>query len=259
MAFLLVEKKEMKREMKRILSPSIMCADFGKLREEITAMDVAGADMFHIDIMDGEFVPNFALSWLDFNAIRTMTNKPLDVHLMVKNPAVYLPYAFKNKADIVYVHYESGNIANYLYEIKNNGAEVGLAVNPNTKLREFHSLLPLIDRLLVMRVHPGFAGRPAVPEVEAKLNQLTRIKRRKFKIILDGAVSPEVIMKWSKKGVEEFVLGTASEMFGAKQNGYSYVEIMKNLRTGAQNMPQPDSKPKENILVFPHHKKRKAG
>lgn len=217
-------------EKKAIFSPSIMCADFRKLGEEISALEAAGADVFHIDIMDGEFVPNFAISWNDFSAIRSMTNKPVDVHLMVKNPSIYLPYAFKNKADIIYIHYESGNAENYLHQIKDKGVEAGLAINPNTNLEDFYSLLPLVDRLLVMRVHPGFAGGAAVPEVEHKLSQLTQIKHRNFKISLDGAVSPEVIAKWSKEGVEEFVLGTASGLFGAKRNGRSYQEVIKALR-----------------------------
>jgi ribulose-phosphate 3-epimerase len=207
-----------------------MCADFGNLREEVAELDAAGVDIFHMDIMDGEFVPNFALSWYDFAMVRSMTDRPLDVHLMVKNPAVYLPYAFKNKANIIYVHYESGNSSNYLYEIKDNGVEAGLAINPNTKLEDFHSLLPLVDKLLIMRVHPGFAGRPSVPEVEYKISQLVSLKNRKFRIALDGAVSPEAIAKWSAEGVEEFVLGTASGMFGIKRAGRSYDKIISNIR-----------------------------
>ena len=246
-------------KMQRIFSPSIMCADFGKLREEIAMLDAAGADVFHIDIADGEFVPNFAMSWCDVNAIRLATQKPLGIHLMVKNPDIYLPYAFKNKIEVISIHYEVGNTANYLEEIKRNGVKAGLAVNPETKLDEFYSLLSLVDHLLVMRVHPGFIGSPAVPEVENKLHQLTQIKERKFKISLDGAVSLEVIMKWNQKGVDEFVLGTASEVFGEKREGRPYFEIIKNLRSCTQRSSQIDLMQNEEMLLFPYYSERKAG
>lgn len=211
--------------MEKILSPSMMCADFGNLRAEVEALDQGGADMFHMDVMDGEFVPNFALSWQDVAAVRGMTDKPLDVHLMVKNPAIYLPYAFKNKANIVYVHYECGDAERYLCEIRNNGTKAGLAINPGTELSEVEELSPLIDFMLVMRVHPGFAGRPAVPEVEDKLQRLTRTKNN-FKIVIDGAVSSEAIMKWSAEGVDGFVLGT-SVLFRKDQ---PYGKIIDQLR-----------------------------
>lgn len=222
--------------LRKILSPSVMLADFRNLHKEITQLDMAGADVFHVDIMDGEFVPNFGLSWHDFNTIRSITNKPIDVHLMVKRPDVYLPYAFKNKADIIYVHYESGNAEDNLKTIKNNGSQAGLAVNPNTHFEDFASLLPLVDRLLVMRVHPGFAGRPPVPEVDYKVKQLLALKNRNFKIALDGAVCEAVISKWSLKGVDEFVLGTACGLFGAKRNGRSYAESIKKLRSCTQGI-----------------------
>ena len=226
--------------MKRVLSPSVMCADFGNLREEITALDKAGADIFHMDIMDGEFVPNFALSWHDFATVRKLTDKPLDAHLMVKNPEVHIPYALKYGADIIYVHFEAGNAEKHLETIKNSGRQVGLVVNPTTNLDNFANLLPEIDKLLIMRVTPGFAGQKAVPEVEYKIHQLAQIKNRNFQIVLDGSVSPEIIKKWSDKGIEEFVCGTASGMFGKKRNGRSYREIMNELHDNTtKNLSMP--------------------
>ena len=214
----------------KILCPSIMCADFGSFRSEIADMDAAGIDQYHMDIMDGEFVPNFALSWADFAAVRKMTSKPLDAHLMVKVPSIHLPYAFKNGADIIYVHYESGDSAKYLQEINLNGRKAGLAINPGTRIEEVQNLFPLIDTLLVMRVNPGFAGQSAVPEVEKKLAFLADMPNRKFSIRLDGCVSPDVISKWSARGIEEFVCGTASEMFGKKRGLRTYKEIVEKLR-----------------------------
>ncbi len=216
--------------MKKILSPSIMCADFGNLEKEITALDRAGVDIFHMDIMDGEFVPNFALSWHDFAVVRRLTDKPLDAHLMVKNPEVHIPYAIKNGADIIYVHYESGNVERHLDTIRKSGKQVGLVVNPSTNIDDFAYLLPDINKLLVMRVTPGFAGQKAIPEVEFKIHQLIQMKNRNFQIALDGQVGPEIIKKWSDKGVEEFICGTASGMFGNKRNGRSYQEIVESLR-----------------------------
>lgn len=212
--------------MKPILSPSIMCADLGCLTEEIQALDKAGADGFHLDIMDGEFVPNFALSWLDVAVVRKATTKPLDVHLMVKNPLVYLPYALKDAIDCVYVHYESNNTEACLNAIKKAGLKVGLVINPNTMLDEIIIYEHLINKLLVMRVHPGFYGSPAVPEVELKIQQLVDIKNRRFSIALDGAVSQELIKYWHPRGVEEFVLGTASGLFGLNRKGRSYEDII---------------------------------
>lgn len=216
--------------MKKNLIPSIMCVDFGCLLKEITELDNAGVDEFHMDIMDGEFVPNFALSWADFAAVRKMTNKPLDAHLMVKDPSVHLPYAYKYGADIIYVHYESGNAEKYLKDIRENGRKAGLAVNPDTKLEDIQHLFPLIDSMLVMRVYPGFAGQAAVPEVEDKLEELAKIPNRTFSIRLDGCVSPETILKWSGKGIEDFVCGTASCMFGSKRADRTYKEIVDMLR-----------------------------
>lgn len=213
------------------LCPSLMCADLGRLAAEIAAMDAAGVDQYHMDIMDGEFVPNFALSWADFAAVRRITKTPMDVHLMVKNPSLHLPYAFKYGADIIYVHYESGNAEKYLQEIRNNGRSSGLAINPATTIDDIKHLLPMVDSLMVMRVNPGFAGQSAIPAVEDKIAALATLPNRKFTIKLDGCVSTDVIKKWSAFGVEEFVCGTACGMFGDKRNGRSYTDVVKSIKT----------------------------
>lgn len=222
--------------MSRILSPSIMCADLGNLRQEIKELDAAGADIYHMDIMDGEFVPNFALSWADFSAVRKMTDTPMDVHLMVKDPSIHLPQAYDRGADIIYIHYETGDSERYLEDIKDHNKQAGLVINPKTTLHEIEALLDMIDKLLVMRVTPGFAGQKAIPEVEFKIYQLAK-KNKNFSVALDGSVSPEIIEKWSKVGVNEFVLGTSS-LFGKNR---SYKEILTELH-------QTETSAKENSL-----------
>lgn len=212
------------------LCPSLMCADLGHLAAEVSAMDTAGVDEYHMDIMDGEFVPNFAMSWADFATVRRLTQTPMDVHLMVKNPAVHLPYAFKHGADKIYVHYESGNAEEYLCEIKENGRLAGLAINPATTINDIKHLLPVIDSLMVMRVNPGFAGQSAIPAVEDKIAELAAIPNRNFTIKLDGCVSTDVINHWATRGVTEFVCGTACGMFGAKRGDRSYVDIVKSIK-----------------------------
>jgi ribulose-phosphate 3-epimerase len=208
-----------------ILSPSIMCADLCKLGEEVKALESAGVDVFHLDIMDGVFVPNFALSWADVAAVRQATAKKIDVHLMVDNPALHLPHALKNGVDIVYVHFENGNSVDLLGAIRSNGAEAGLAINPGTDVSAIRHLLPHLDRVLVMRVNPGFAGQAALPSVDKKLTELIE-RKDGFLIGVDGAVSPDVVAWWHPKGVDEFILGTSS-VFG---RGHAYHEIVTSLR-----------------------------
>lgn len=213
----------------KTLCPSLMCADLGNLRQAVSEMDAAGINEYHMDIMDGEFVPNFALSWVDFATVKKLTKKALDCHLMVKNPAIHLPYAFKYGANLIYIHYEAGSAANYLYEIKSHGAKAGLAINPETRVEDIETLFPLLDSILVMRVHPGFAGQVAIPEVEDKIQELASIPNRKFSIRLDGHVSQDVIKKWSEQGVEGFVLGTASQVF-KKDGKIDLIELRKIIK-----------------------------
>ena len=225
-----------------------MCADLVQLGCEVEALDAAGADVFHLDIMDGEFVPNFALSWGDVAAVRRMTNKEIDVHLMVRNPGPHLHHALKNNVDIVYVHAEVGGSEELLREIRGNGMQAGLAVNPTTDVAALRHLLPLLDRVLVMRVHPGFAGQRAVSEGDDNLARLLAIKDG-FKVVVDGAVSAAVVAEWSARGVDEFILGTSS-LFN---KGRPYANIMLDLRMGERKAfdTQPSACGSDGLLKLP--------
>lgn len=206
------------------LSPSLMCADQGYFAEEIKQLEAAGATTFHIDIMDGEFVPNFALSWAQVGYCRKMTNLKLEAHLMVKNIMVHLPFAYESGINKVYLHFGHPQLEEAFLNAQSNGLDVGLVVNPEHELEEFEGWLTRVTDVMVMRVRPGFAGQSAIDTVDGKV---LKIKERfpNVNIIVDGAVSPDVIMRLYPAGVKGFVLGT-SALFRKKE---PYKIIMKSL------------------------------
>jgi ribulose-phosphate 3-epimerase len=202
---------------------SMMCANYNNLTKEVKMLDSAGVDIFHIDIMDMKFVKNIGLGLSDIKVIRASTEKPLAAHLMVRNPDKYIALLLENGINIIHIHAEINNTAQYLYQIKDGGAVAGLVINPETGIEKVTSLLPITDRVLVMRVHPGFCGRPAVPEVENKIGQLITTD---VNIGIDGAVNLEAIKKWANLGVQGFVLGT-SALFGKGE----YKTTMQKIRS----------------------------
>ena len=207
-----------------------MCIDFDCLREEISMLDEAGADGFHVDIMDGRFVKNLA-PLLNLTHVRELTQKPIGVHLMVEEPFDYLPHIYPCNPEVIYVHYELKECKKYLDDIRAHGCEVGLVVNPGTIISQFKHLLPEIDRLLVMRVVPGFFGQKNIPEVEDKIDQLVHMPNRGFEIALDGCVTCEIVQKWGSMGVERFVCGQASKLFSEKKRNMNhYASIMQTLK-----------------------------
>jgi ribulose-phosphate 3-epimerase len=215
-----------------LLCPSMMCADLGKLTDEVAALENAGADIFHLDIMDGKYVPNFALGLSDVKAIAGMAHIPCDVHLMIEEPGDYVDAFVGAGASIVYIHPESDrHPARTLQRIASLGAHPGLAIDTGTSLESVSELLPLADYVLAMTVNPGFAGQPYCSFVDGKLERLVACKDRySFSLLIDGACSPERIEKLSGQGVDGFVLGT-SALFGKGD----YTTIFKNLRgSGAQ-------------------------
>lgn len=215
--------------MTKLLCPSMMCADFSNLQKEVMLLDKAGADIFHVDIMDGHFVPNFGMGIQDFSLIRSATNKPVDVHLMIQEPSRYVEMFADLGADIIYVHPEADQqITRTVELIRKRKKKVGIAINPGTSIASIEELLPLIDYLMIMTVNPGFAGQKYLDYVKTKLEYVTAIKENyPFQVMVDGAISAEKITSLDKIGVNGFVLGT-SALFGKKE---SYETILKKLQS----------------------------
>ena len=198
--------------MERLLCPSMMCADFDNLAAVTEELDKAGADIFHMDIMDGSFVNNIALGLGDFQTVRKHTGKPVDVHLMVMNPVPMVELFAKEGADIIYVHYETDpHIAKTLAHIRELGRQSGLVINPGTGYETIECILPLVDWLLVMTVNPGFAGQKYCEYVDRKILKCVEGKKEYgYKICVDGAIRAEKVKELSAIGVDAFVLGTSA-------------------------------------------------
>ncbi len=142
------------------IAPSILSADFSKLGEEILSVELGGADLLHIDVMDGHFVPNITIGPLIVDAIKPITKLPLDVHLMIENPDEYIEQFIKSGADIISVHAEATNhLHRTIHLIKNLGAKASVAINPATPLQVIDYILEDLDMVLLMTVNPGFGGR----------------------------------------------------------------------------------------------------
>lgn len=218
------------------LCPSMMCADFTNLEKEMTDLDQAKADIYHIDIMDGQFVPNFSMGLHDFSAIRALTNQLVDVHLMIQNPGEYIDLFSDLGADIIYFHPEADlHPGRTIDKIHANGKKAGIAINPGTSLETVRELFPLIDYLLVMTVNPGFAGQAYLDYVNPKIQQAVEYGESfQFEVMVDGAISEEKIFQLADYGVKGFILGT-STLFGKEA---SYETILKEVREKLEKKEQ---------------------
>lgn len=210
------------------LSASMMCANFANLEQEIKLLEEGGIDSFHIDIMDGQFVPNFCMGIQDLKCIRRLTNKPVEVHLMIKRPLSYLKVFIDAGVDVIYVHPEADyHPATTLQAIINAGIIPGIAVNPGTSFETVNELLFLAKRVLVMSVNPGNAGQIFLPYIGQKLNKFLEVrKERDIEIYWDGACSDDKIRTYVPKGVKGFVLGT-TVLFGKNR---PYGDILQEVR-----------------------------
>ena len=206
----------------------MMCANFGHLASEVRQLDDAGADIFHCDIMDGSFVPNFTMGVMDVKTIRKYTDKLIDCHLMIENPGNKVDWFIDAGANILYIHPESERyVVKTLAHIKERGAYAGIAVNPDTSISTIEEILNLCDYVLVMTVNPGFAGQGFIDFTRKKVIRLAEMKEQYgFRVMIDGHCSPEVIEDLSGVGADGFILGT-SAIFG---KGKPYKELMEGLR-----------------------------
>lgn len=214
--------------MAKLLCPSMMCADFSNLKQATQELDRAGIDIFHMDFMDGSFVPNFGMGLQDFELVRSVTDKPVDVHLMIQEPSKYVEKFADLGADIIYIHPEADQQAGRTLDmIRQKGKKAGIAINPGTSVEMIQELLPLVDYVMVMTVNPGFAGQKYLEYTDSKIEKLVVLsKEYTFEVLVDGAISPEKVEQLSKIGVTGFVLGT-SALFG--KTG-TYEETLARLR-----------------------------
>lgn len=215
--------------MEKLLCPSMMCADFSSLKDEIENLEKSGIDIFHLDVMDGSFVPNFGMGLQDIEYICKTATKPCDVHLMIENPSKYIDKFAKLGVNIIYIHPETDSHAcRTLQMIRDAGVKSGIAVNPGTSFETVKELLHLCDYVMLMSVNPGFAGQKYLDFVTEKFEKFVNEAENYggYDVMIDGAFSPEKIEMLSKIGVKGFILGT-SALFGKDK---SYKEIIDELR-----------------------------
>lgn len=212
------------------LTASMMCAYYGNLEKEVRELEEAGIDSFHIDIMDGRYVPNYAMSLNDMRYIASIAKKPLDVHLMVEHPnnTVELFIETLRAGDTIYIHPEAEyHPSTTLQKIINAKLIPGIAINPGTSVETVMEMLRIVKKVLVMTVNPGNAGQMFMPYVGKKITKLLSLKdEMHFELYWDGACSADKILEFAPKGVDGFVLGS-SLLFGKNK---TYSEILKGIR-----------------------------
>ncbi len=201
-----------------LIAPSILSADFGKLAEEVCAVELAGADYIHVDVMDGRFVPNLTLGPVVVEAVRRATRLPLDVHLMIVEPEKYVSAFAEAGANLLSVHVEaSPHLHRTIQQIRQAGARPAAVLNPSTPVAMVEDVLSDLDMVLLMSVNPGFGGQSFIPHTLEKIRRLRQTldsRGLKVDIEVDGGVNPENARQVIDAGANVLVAGTA--VFHAK-------------------------------------------
>jgi len=212
------------------IAPSILSADFARLGEQVQAAEAAGADMIHVDVMDGQFVPNITVGPLVVAAVRSVTTLPLDVHLMIVHPERYLQAFAEAGADLLTVHPEATvHLHRTLEQIRGLGVRPGVALNPATPEDVLEYVLPYLDLILVMTVNPGFGGQAFIPEMLRKLaavHQMTQALSREVLLSVDGGIDVETAPQVVAQGANVLVAGSA--IYGAPEGVAAAVQALRS-------------------------------
>jgi ribulose-phosphate 3-epimerase len=213
------------------IAPSILSADFAQLSGEIQKVERSGADILHLDVMDGHVVPNITIGLPVVASIRKITRLPLDAHLMIENPERFLDDFIKAGVDWISVHAEADvHLNRTLNYLRSNGVKAGVAINPGTSLSLLEEILPIADYILVMTVNPGFGGQKFIPSMLKKIKQLRETivsNGYRTRIEVDGGIGPDNLQDVLAAGAEIIVAGSA--IFGAQKDASEAVREMKGI------------------------------